>query len=105
MLVTNEITQMAKAILTQLPILNGISNSDEHQQAIILLEDLIEHYDDNLIIIEALSNVITRYEDGATEFNAFNKRQIAINPKTAMLKDQSIMWLVYHFSITKQDNH
>jgi HTH-type transcriptional regulator/antitoxin HigA len=86
MLVTNEITQMAKAILTQLPILNGIANSDEHQQALILLEDLIENYDENLIIIEALSNVIARYEDESAEFDAFNKRQIAINPETAMLK-------------------
>lgn len=79
MLVTNEITQMAKAIVTQLPILNGISNSDEHQQALVLLEDLIEHYDDNLIIIEALSNVIARYEDESADFDAFNKRQIALN--------------------------
>ncbi|GAA0228864.1 hypothetical protein [Marinomonas primoryensis] len=86
MLVTNEITQMAKAILTQLPILNGIANSDEHQQALILLENLIENYDENLIIIEALSNVIARYEDESAEFDAFNKRQIAINPETAMLK-------------------
>jgi HTH-type transcriptional regulator / antitoxin HigA len=75
MLVTNEITQMAKAIVTQLPILNGISNSDEHQQALILLEDLLEHYDENLIIIEALSSVIARYEDKAAEFDDFNKRQ------------------------------
>lgn len=77
MLITNEITQMAKAIVTQLPILNGIANSDEHQQALILLEDLIENYDENLVIIEALSNVIARYEDDAAEFDDFNKRQTA----------------------------
>ena len=85
MLVTNEITQMAKAIVTQLPILNGISSTGEHQQALILLEDLLEHYDENLIIIEALSNVIARYEDKAAEFDAFNKRQTAINLTTATL--------------------
>ena len=85
MLVTNEISQMAKAIVTQLPILNGISSTDEHQQALILLEDLLEHYDENLIIIEALSNVIARYEDTAAEFDDFNKRQTAINLNTATL--------------------
>jgi HTH-type transcriptional regulator/antitoxin HigA len=93
MLITNEITQMAKAIVTQLPILNGISSTDEHQQALILLEDLLEHYDENLIIIEALSNVITRYEDKAAEFDDFNKRQAVINPAIANLKvmiDQGI---------------
>lgn len=86
MLVTNEITKMARAILAQLPILKGIENSDELQQALILLEDLLESYDENLIIIEALSNVIARYEDEAEEFDAFNKRQAAINPETAKLK-------------------
>jgi HTH-type transcriptional regulator/antitoxin HigA len=34
MLATNEITQMAKAIMAQLPILNDIASSDEHQQAL-----------------------------------------------------------------------
>ncbi|WP_100188697.1 hypothetical protein [Marinomonas sp. BSi20584] len=85
MLVTKEITQMAKAIVAQLPILNGIANSDEHRQALILLEDLIEHYDENLIIIEALSNVIARYEDESAELDTFNKRQTAINLATATL--------------------
>jgi HTH-type transcriptional regulator / antitoxin HigA len=85
MLVTNEITQMAKEIVTQLPILNGISSTGEHQQTLILLEDLLEHYDENLIIIEALSNVIARYEDTAAEFDDFNKRQTAINLTTATL--------------------
>jgi HTH-type transcriptional regulator/antitoxin HigA len=85
MLATNEITQMAKAIMAQLPILNDIASSDEHQQALILLEDLIENYDENLIIIEALSNVISRYEDKAAEFDDFNKRQTAINLTTATL--------------------
>ena len=85
MLEANEITQMAKAIVAQLPILNGISSTDEHQQALILLEDLLEHYDENLIIIEALSNVIARYEDKAAEFDDFNKRQTAINQTTATL--------------------
>ncbi|MCZ2722362.1 hypothetical protein O1D97_12175 [Marinomonas sp. 15G1-11] len=86
MLVTNEIIQMARAILAQLPILNGIENSDEHQQALILLEGLLENYDENLITIEALSNVIARYDDEAKEFDAFNKRQADINPVTAKLK-------------------
>ncbi|WP_219704098.1 hypothetical protein [Marinomonas lutimaris] len=93
MLVTNEITQMAKAIVTQLPILNGISSADEHQQALILLEDLLEHYDENLIIIETLSNVIARYEDTAAEFDDFNKRHTVINLTTATLTvliDQSL---------------
>lgn len=85
MLVTNEISQMAKAIVAQLPILNGISSTGEHQQALILLEDLLEHYDENLVIIEALSNVIARYEDTAAEFVDFNKRQTAINLTTATL--------------------
>ncbi|SHG53088.1 HTH-type transcriptional regulator / antitoxin HigA [Marinomonas polaris DSM 16579] len=85
MLVTNEITQMAKAILTQLHILNGISSTGEHNKRLYFLEDLLEYYDENLVIIEALSNVIARYEDTAAEFVDFNKRQTAIKLTTATL--------------------
>jgi HTH-type transcriptional regulator / antitoxin HigA len=54
-------------------------------KALILLEGLLEHYDENLRIIETLSNVIAWYEDKAAEFDGFNKRQTAINLATTTL--------------------
>ncbi len=86
MLATAEVTKMAGSITAQLPILAGISTATEHQQALALMDQLIEQYDENLIIIEALSNAITRYEDESLRFEAFNSRQEDLDPAVATLK-------------------
>lgn len=86
MLATSEVTKMAAYIGTQLPILTCISTTSEHQQALTLMEQLIEQYDKNIIIIEALSNAITRYEDELVRFTTFNSRQDELDPAVATLK-------------------
>lgn len=86
MLATAEVTRMAGSITAQLPILNGFNTAAEHQQALALMDELIEQYDENLIIIEALSNAITRYEDVSVRFEAFNNRQDDLDPAVATLK-------------------
>jgi HTH-type transcriptional regulator/antitoxin HigA len=86
MLATAEVTRMAGSIATQLPILAGISTAAQHQQALELMDQLIEQYDENLIIIEALGNAITRYEDESLRFEAFNNKQDDLDPAVATLK-------------------
>lgn len=86
MLALAEVTKMASSITAQLPILNGINTAAEHQQALALMDELIEQYDENLIIIEALGNAITRYEDESAQFEAFNSRQNDLDPAVASLK-------------------
>jgi HTH-type transcriptional regulator/antitoxin HigA len=83
---TAEVTEVASFILIQLPILKGISTTSEHQQALTLMEQLLEQYDKNIIIIEALSNAITRYEDASVRFTTFNDRQDELDPAVATLK-------------------
>ncbi len=70
--VVTEVTKLSVSIVDKLPILKGIHTTEEHEQALVLMERLLEDYDANLIVIEALSNVIARYEDEAQEFDAFN---------------------------------
>jgi HTH-type transcriptional regulator / antitoxin HigA len=86
MLATAEVTKMAGSITAQLPILTGINTAAEHQQALALMDELIEQYDENIIIIEALGNAITRYEDESVRFEAFNSRQDDLDPAVATLK-------------------
>lgn len=86
MLAVAEVTQLAGSIAAKLPILTGITSTAEHQQALALMDELIEQYDDNLVIIEALGNVITRYEDESLRFETFNNRQGEIDPAVATLK-------------------
>jgi len=81
-----EVTQLAGSISAKLPILSGINNATEHQQALALMDELIEDYDANLVVIEALSNVIARYEDESLRFETFNNRQAELDPAVATLK-------------------
>lgn len=86
MLAVAEVTKLAGHIMSNVTLLKGISNATEHQQALELMEELLEDYDANLIVIEALSNVIARYEDESLRFDTFNSRQAALDPAVATLK-------------------
>lgn len=86
MLAIAEVTQLAETITAKMPILAGITNAAEHQQALELMDQLIEQYDDNLVVIEALSNVIARYEDESVRFDTFNNRQAELDPAVATLQ-------------------
>jgi HTH-type transcriptional regulator / antitoxin HigA len=81
-----EVTKLSGSISAKLPILSGISTASEHQQALALMDELIEDYDANLVVIEALSNVIARYEDESLRFETFNNRQAELDPAVATLR-------------------
>lgn len=61
---------------------NGIKTDSDYQQALAIIDELIENYDDNLVLIEALSGVIEIYESNDDSFQA---RQSRINSATATL--------------------
>lgn len=86
MLAVAELTKLAGNIMSNVPLLAGISNAAEHQQALELMEELLDDYDANLVVIEALSNVIARYEDESLRFDMFNSRQAELDPAVATLK-------------------
>ncbi|MBE0469380.1 MAG: transcriptional regulator [Methyloprofundus sp.] len=86
MLAIAEITKLAGNIMSNVPFLAGISNATEHRQALELMDAMLEDYDANLVVIEALSNVIARYEDKSFRFDVFNSRQADIDPAVATLK-------------------
>lgn len=50
------------------------------------MDKLLENYDANFIVIEALSNAIARYENGSVMYEIFNKRNSEIDPALATLK-------------------
>lgn len=81
-----EVTKLAGSIMSNVPLLAGISNVRDHQKALELMEELLEDYDANLVVIEALSNVIARYEEESLRFDALNRRQVGLDPAVATLK-------------------
>ncbi len=86
MSVLAEVSKLADNIMSNVPLLAGISSATEHQQALELMEKLLEDYDTNLVVIEALSNVIERYEDESLLFETFNSKQAELEPAVATLK-------------------
>lgn len=86
MLAVAELTKLAGNIMSNVPLLAGISNAAEHLQALELMEELLDDYDANLVVIEALGNVIARYEDESLRFDMFNSRQAELDPAVATLK-------------------
>lgn len=82
-----EAKRVYAALKQQMPFINQIRNQNEHEQALALLDELItDDYEANIILIEALSNVIARYENETSEFVAFNQRQETLDPAVALLR-------------------
>ncbi|HDT6076657.1 TPA: hypothetical protein QHC28_001231 [Aeromonas veronii bv. veronii] len=58
-----------------------ISSREEYEQALALLETLIDFYEANRSLIEQLSLAIERWEDQAEEFAEFNRAVRAVSGK------------------------
>ncbi|MEI8651007.1 hypothetical protein P4S73_29065 [Paraglaciecola sp. Hal342] len=54
MLAIKEVTKLAAGLNTIAPFMREIHNDNELEQALELMEALIEDYDTNLVVIEAL---------------------------------------------------
>ncbi len=86
MLAVAEVTELVSELNVRAPLLREILSDKDHEQALALMEELIEDYDTNLVAIEALSNSIARYEEEAVSFTEFNNRTDSGDPAVATLK-------------------
>ncbi|WP_395339304.1 helix-turn-helix domain-containing protein [Ningiella sp. W23] len=86
MLAVEQLTELISELNVRVPVLREITNQQDHDQALALMEELIEDYDTNLVAIEALSNSIARYEADAVSFSEFNQRGLGGDPAVATLK-------------------
>lgn len=101
MLAISEATKLSSALSSGIPLLTEIKDEKDHVHALELMDQLIENYDENIIIIEALSSAITRYEEDAQEFKAFNKRQENLDPSVSALK---VLMEQYNLNTTDFEN-
>jgi HTH-type transcriptional regulator/antitoxin HigA len=62
-----------------------INNEDDHAQALALMEQLIEDYEQHEPLIDMLCISIEKYEDSAEEFKDFNDRLKQLNSGVAAL--------------------
>jgi HTH-type transcriptional regulator/antitoxin HigA len=72
--------------LAKVPYLAHIETQDDYEQALALMDDLIDDYDANNFLIEMLSLSIERWEEQADEFAEFNAAIAELDSGIAVLK-------------------
>ena len=80
------IKKQAHALFDQAHFIGRIHNQSDYEKALALMEELIEDYDYNKLLIEVLSISIERWENESAELNEFNKRIHRLNSAQAILK-------------------
>jgi len=76
----------AHSLLDQASYISQITSDNEHQLALKLMEELIEDYEYNRLLIEILSVSIAKWEDEADSFQDFNQALTDLEPGSTMLK-------------------
>lgn len=72
--------------LTQMPFLAHIDTQDDYEQAMALMDELVDDYDANKPLIEILAVSIERWEDQAEEFSEFNATVAEMDKGIAVLR-------------------
>jgi len=80
------ITQLALELKNEMPFIGGIHSPEDHKDALLLMDELVEDYDENLLLIDILWPKIQAYEEAAPELAEFNQRVEAMDPGAAMLR-------------------
>lgn len=75
----------AKRLSDQASFLVEIANEDEYEQALVLMDELIDDYDNQRVLIELLSKSIERWEENSQSFSDFNTRTSG-DPALAVLR-------------------
>jgi len=86
MTVPDEVKELAAELSLRVPAVKGINSEEEYQDAMELMEALLEDYDSNLVIIEALSNSVARYEESLPDLRAFGNKVASRDPAVSVLK-------------------
>ena len=80
------IKKKAHALFSEAGFIYHIRNNDDYENALALMDELIEDYDNNMPLIEILSASIDRWENEAKEFKQFNAHIKALNAGISVLQ-------------------
>ncbi|KPQ29356.1 MAG: putative transcription regulator containing HTH domain [Marinobacter excellens HL-55] len=72
--------------LAQVPFVAHIEAQDDYEQALELMDQLVDDYDANRLLIEILAVSIERWEDQSAEFSDFNATVAETDRRIAVLK-------------------
>lgn len=80
------VQKRADALFQVASFVGHINNKKDYEQALRFMDNLIEDYDRNKLLIEVLSCAIERWEDEAKEFSEFNKRISEVDSGEALFQ-------------------
>lgn len=80
------VAKLAHKLQEKLPFIDGIHTQEEHEEALSMMDELTEDYDNNLLLIDFLWPKIETYEETAPELELFNQRIKNLNPGASMLR-------------------
>ena len=83
---TENITTMASQLQAEMPFMEGINTPEEYEQAIALVDQLVEDYDGNLLLLNLLWPKIEEYEESDPEMIEFNKQVNEMDAGASMLR-------------------
>jgi len=63
-----------------------ITDEEQYEEALALMDELVDDYDNQLVLIELLSTSIERWEDTSAKFTEFNERIDQMNPAVSTLR-------------------
>lgn len=78
--------KQAHALFEKASFINHIQNKNDYEKALKLMDELIEDYDYNRLLINVLALSIARWEDETDDFREFNARIHSLNSGVAVLK-------------------
>ena len=76
----------AKALFEEASFITEITNEADYENALALMDDLIEDYDENRMLIILLAHSIEVWENASPEFEAFNQRLTQLDDGVAVLR-------------------
>ena len=78
--------ETAQHLSEQASFVVEIVNNEEYEQALSLMDELIDDYDNHLVLIELLSQSIERWESSSNGFAEFNQRISGVDPSVSVLR-------------------
>jgi Predicted transcription regulator containing HTH domain len=76
----------AKELFAQASFLTEIRDEEDYDNALALMEELLEDYDEHRTLIGILANAIEEWENVAPEFAEFNQRVAQLDDGVAVLR-------------------
>ena len=80
MLDVQAMKSLSQQITQVMPWVQGINSDQQYDELLALMDELVEDYDTNQLLIDLLFPALQDYEETAERFKAFNQRIERLEP-------------------------